>query len=90
MLIGSILLTVLAVLQGSVVFPMVPLIRVEGPLAVCQILETPLLNLVNFARYIALSPKKEFDTIGRNSNVFDRAGIVPCFVHPPAPCHSLS
>jgi nicotinate phosphoribosyltransferase len=42
-----------AIPEGTVVFPHEPLLRIKGPMLQCQILETPLLNLINFHTLIA-------------------------------------
>ena len=42
-----------AVEEGTVVFPNAPMLRVKGPLIQCQLLETPLLNILNFQTLIA-------------------------------------
>src|SRR6056297_2534081 len=42
-----------AVVEGTVVYPHTPIVRVRGPILQCQLLETSLLNIINFQTLIA-------------------------------------
>jgi len=44
---------VAAVPEGTVVFPNEPLLRISGPILQCQLVETPLLTVINFQTLVA-------------------------------------
>lgn len=44
---------VAAIPEGTVVFPNEPLLRISGPILQCQLVETPLLTIINFQTLVA-------------------------------------
>lgn len=62
--------TLHAIPEGRVVHPNVPLTVAEGPLAVCQILETPLLNHLNYQTLIATRASR-IRVSGRNQPLLE-------------------
>ncbi|CAI7877260.1 unnamed protein product [Closterium sp. NIES-53] len=62
---------IMALPEGYVAFPRVPLMRVEGPLLVAQLLETTLLVLVNYASLVATNAARHRQVAGPNKMLFE-------------------
>ena len=56
--------TVRSVREGDLVFAKEPIVQIEGPLAQCQLIETALLNIVNFQTLIATKAGRIKSVIG--------------------------
>ncbi|XP_014474539.1 PREDICTED: nicotinate phosphoribosyltransferase isoform X2 [Dinoponera quadriceps] len=63
--------TLHAIEEGSVVFPRIPLIRVEGPLIMVQLLETTLLTLVNYASLMATNAARYRMVAGKHITLLE-------------------
>lgn len=64
-------ITVHAIDEGSVVFPRVPLITIEGPLIVAQLIETTFLTLVNYASLMATNATRYRIAAGDNVGLIE-------------------
>ncbi|GMT42388.1 MAG: nicotinate phosphoribosyltransferase [bacterium] len=63
---------VYAIREGTPVFPMEPILRVQGPLDQCQFAESGLLNIINFQSLIATKSARVCREAGKdNVNVFE-------------------
>lgn len=64
-------LTVRSMREGELVFAHEPLVQVEGPLAQCQLVETALLNIINFQALIATKAARIRIAVGDDGNLME-------------------
>ncbi len=63
-------ITMRAIPEGRVIHPNVPIVVVQGPLAMAQILETPLLNHLNYPILVATKASRIYES-GRGRTVLE-------------------
>ncbi|WPC09538.1 nicotinate phosphoribosyltransferase [Globicatella sp. PHS-GS-PNBC-21-1553] len=61
--------TVRSLVEGELCFANEPLIQIEGPLGQCQIVETAVLNILNFQTLIATKASRIRSVIGENDKL---------------------
>lgn len=64
-------LKIWGIADGTVVFPREPLLRIEGPLAVAQLLETTVLNLCNFSSLITTNAARFRLAAGKDKQLLE-------------------
>lgn len=64
-------LRVYALPEGCLTFPKIPLLRVEGPVALVQLLETTLLNLINYASLVATNAARYRLAVGKEKTLLE-------------------
>lgn len=62
---------VYALKEGTIAYPRIPLIRVEGPIAVAQLLETPTLTLTNYPSLMTTNAAKYRLAVGFNKGLIE-------------------
>jgi nicotinate phosphoribosyltransferase len=61
-----------AIAEGTTVYPHEPLVRVTGPILQCQLIETPLLNIINFQTLVATKAARVCAAAGVHDGGGDR------------------
>jgi nicotinate phosphoribosyltransferase len=60
-----------ALKEGTISFPRVPVLRVEGELGIAQLLETGLINLLNYSSLIATNATRFLKAAGKDKILFE-------------------
>ncbi len=63
--------TIYAMREGEVVFPLEPIVRISGNLVECQIMETLILNLLNYESLVATKASRIRQVVGPEAAIID-------------------